>query len=841
MRNRFHPFVFASLTVSATVGLAAAAQAQPQPPQMTADASGLLADGPLNLALPESTMPAGYVSAIAAPVAVPTVEMSPAEASPTEASPAGDAWRLANLAPPSLAQRQPDEPLDVEQPPVPDEGEAPGLEGDGLILENEDLVDEEPILEGEDTTIEVVPRDEADPADIFDSTEPRDPAVEIELDGDDPFEDIEDIFESDDSGETPTEEEIPEAETPEDQPEDQPQIQEPSDDAQAEDEVRVLVAEVQVSGLSDRPELEDLVYQQIQTQPGRTTTRSQLQNDINAVFSTGFFTNVQALPEDTPLGVRITFAIEPNPVLREVDIAGSELADQDITLTFEGEELEVGQLADAIFAPQYGTTLNLLDFQEGIDRLNDVYEENGYVLAQILDARQISDSGVAVLEVAEGVIEDIEVKFLDDDGLEVDEDGEPVEGRTRDFIITREFDTEPGDVFNQQAIQDDLQQVFGLGIFDDVRVTLEPGEDPRNVDVVVNVIEGRTGSLAAGLGFSSSSGVFGSVSYQQQNLGGNNQSLGAELQIGEREFLFDVRFTDPWIAGDPFRTSYTVNAFSRRSISLIFDGGEDDVDLPNGDSPRVQRLGGAVSFSRPLDEWLGWDGWRASAGAQYQRVSIRDSDGGLEPEDEFGNDLSFSGDGTDDLFTLQLGAVRDRRNNPQQPTRGSLLRVGNEQSIPLGSGSILFNRLRGSYSFYVPADITGFTDGPEAFAFNVQAGTIVGDLPPYEAFSLGGTDSVRGYDAGDLAAGRSFLQATAEYRFPLFSIVGGALFADFGTDLGTGSDVPGEPGEVRDKPGTGFGYGLGVRVNSPLGAIRVDYGINDQGDGRVHFGIGERF
>ncbi|MGF1535176.1 MAG: BamA/TamA family outer membrane protein [Elainellaceae cyanobacterium] len=853
MRIRFHPFILASLTVSAVVGADPAVQAQPQPPQLTAAAGEILADGPLSSELPSMGMPPGYVSAIAAPLSVPIVEMSPAEISPAEISPvktrpAGEAWRLANLAPPILAQTEPaqtepaqiesNEPLEVEQPPAPD-------------------TDEESILEGEDTTIEVEPREDADPQDVFDTTEPRDPAIEIELDGSDPLEQIEETFDPDD---VPADEDAPAAEEPEadtPEPEDQPRLQIPSDEAEIE--VRVLVAEVQITGLDGRPELEQAIEQlretqQLQTQPGRTTTRSQLQSDINAIFSTGFFTNVQAVPEDTPLGVRITFALEPNPILREVDIVGSELADQDVALAYTREEvdedgntteveveLEIEQLADAIFENQYGTTLNLLDFQEGINELGDVYENNGYVLAQVLDARQVSDSGVAVLEVAEGVIEDIEVKFLDEDGLDRDEDGEPVEGRTRDFIITREFETQPGDVFNQQEIQEDLQQVFGLGIFDDVRVTLEPGDDPRNVDVVVNVIEGRTGSLAAGLGFSSSSGIFGSVSYQQQNLGGNNQRLGAELQIGEREFLFDVRFTDPWIAGDPFRTSYTVNAFSRRSISLIFDGGEDDVDLPNGDSPRVQRLGGAVSFSRPLNEWLGWDDWRASTGVQFQRVSIRDSDGELEPEDEFGNDLSFDGDGTDDLFTLQLGAVRDRRNNPQQPTSGSLLRVGSEQSIPIGDGSIFFNRLRGSYSFYLPASLTDFTDGPEAFAFNVQAGTVIGDLPPYEAFSLGGTDSVRGFDAGDLAGGRSFVQATAEYRFPIFSIVGGALFVDFGSDLGTGSDVPGEPAEVRDKPGTGFGYGLGVRVNSPLGAIRVDYGINDDGDGRIHFGIGERF
>ncbi|WP_371357269.1 POTRA domain-containing protein, partial [Hydrocoleum sp. CS-953] len=83
-----------------------------------------------------------------------------------------------------------------------------------------------------------------------------------------------------------------------------------------EGEPLVLVAEVVVIGV-DR-ELEDQVYQVISTQPGRTTTRSQLQKDINAIFATGFFRNVKALPEDTPLGVRVTFEVEPNPVLNSV-------------------------------------------------------------------------------------------------------------------------------------------------------------------------------------------------------------------------------------------------------------------------------------------------------------------------------------------------------------------------------------------------------------------------------------------------------------------------------------------------------------------------------------------
>ncbi len=585
-------------------------------------------------------------------------------------------------------------------------------------------------------------------------------------------------------------------------------------------EPRVLVGEVLVNGVEG--DLQNLVYQTIRTRPGRTATRSELQEDINAIFGTGFFSNVQATPEDTPLGVRVTFVVTPNPVLKAVRVEGNQVLPQ--------------KVVDDIFKDQYGTTLNLKQFQEGVKQVNKWYQDNGYVLAQVLDAPQVSPDGTATLAVAEGIVEGIQVRFLNKEGETTNAQGQPILGRTREFIVTREFDLKPGDVFNRNAAERDLQRVFGLGLFEDVRLSLNPGQDPRKVVVVANVIERNTGSLAAGFGISSASGLFGTVSYQEQNLGGNNQKLGAELQVGEREVLFDLNFTDPWIGGDPFRTSYTVNLFNRRSLSLVFDGGPNVVNLPNGDQPRVDRLGTSLNFTRPLA-----NGWVASAGIQYQRISIRDFGRNISPVDRLGNALSFSGTGTDDLTTLQFGAVRDLRDDPLRPTSGSLLRVGTEQSIPIGSGNIFLNRIRGSYSYYIPVTYTNFSPGPQALAFNVQAGTVFGDLPPYEAFALGGATSVRGYEDGSVGSGRSFIQATAEYRFPIFSVIGGALFVDAATDLGTASSVLGNPAGARNKPGSGYGYGLGVRIQSPLGPIRIDYGINDQGSSRINFGIGERF
>ncbi len=597
----------------------------------------------------------------------------------------------------------------------------------------------------------------------------------------------------------------------------------------AEPEPRVLVAEVVVEGPGLTPDLEDIVYGAIRTRPGRTTTRAQLQEDVNAVFATGFFANVTQVPEDTPLGVRITFAVQPNPVLRQVVIQtqppGSDRAIP---------EAEI----DRIFSSAYGETLNLRDFQTRIEALNEWYQEQGYDLAQAVGSPEISPDGTVILQVAEGIVEDVRVRFIN-------EDGEEVNGRTRPFIITREMRLGPGMVFRRETAQADLQRVFGLGLFEDARLSFSPGENPTQVVVNVEVQEGRTGSLAAGAGISSATGLFGTASFQQQNLGGNNQSVAAEIQVGTRELLFDLSFTDPWIGGDPYRTSYTVNAFRRQTISLIFDRGDPEVRLPNGDRPRIVRNGGGITFTRPLDpDPLSRSDWTLSAGFQYQGVSIRDANGSLSPRDSLGNLLGVTPNGQDILTMLQFGAVYDKRDDLLQPTSGSVLRLGMDQTLPIGAGQIVFNRLRASYSYFIPVDwinLTNDPNAPQALAFNIQGGTIFGTLPPYEAFSLGGANSVRGFGEGDVGAGRSYLQATAEYRFPVLAFITGALFLDYATDLGSGSDVPGNPAGIRNKPGSGFGYGFGVRVRSPLGPIRVDFGFSDRGDNRIHLGIGERF
>ena len=170
----------------------------------------------------------------------------------------------------------------------------------------------------------------------------------------------------------------------------------------SEPEPRVLVSEVLLTGVDG--ELKDLVYRTIQTTPGRSATRSQLKQDVTAIYNTGYFANIKVTPVDTPLGVRIIFDIQPNPVLKKVKLR--------IVPDSDAKQIIPPELLDSTFSQQYGKTLNWKDLQEGIKKINEWYSKNGYELAQIIGSPKVSEDGTVTLVLSQGIIESIEVKFF---------------------------------------------------------------------------------------------------------------------------------------------------------------------------------------------------------------------------------------------------------------------------------------------------------------------------------------------------------------------------------------------------------------------------------------------
>ncbi|MBD1844890.1 BamA/TamA family outer membrane protein [Cyanobacteria bacterium FACHB-63] len=582
-------------------------------------------------------------------------------------------------------------------------------------------------------------------------------------------------------------------------------------------DVVLTATDVQIVGAS--PELQQLVRVQIQTQPGGNVSTAQLQRDIATILGTGLFSTASFTTRTNPNGLSVTFQVQP-AIVRALNLVNA----QALTPT----------IANQFFQSQFGAPVSPTAINESIRQINTWYRQNGYSLARVIGVVP-NREGVLTVEVAEGTVSNIQIRFTDEQGRPTNDKGEPIRGRTRESFLQTQIQLKPGQIFQESVARQDLQRIFQTGLFTNGRISLEG--DARRTTVVYNLTEARSRALNVSGGINDDLGVFGSFSYSDNNFNGVGQQLGGNVSVGTRDVQFDGRFVSPYRATEPDKLGYSVSGFRRRGISRVFD--DETSRLANGDRVREGRFGGTVAVNRPIGE-----GWNGTLGVNYTRVSLRDQGGNVVRRDRNGAPLSFSGTGIDDLTTVNFTAVRDQRNNPVDPSSGSILSLTTEQSIPIGRGSILSNRLQANYSQYIPVNFFNLEktqNQPEVLAFNVQAGTTIGDLPPYNAFSLGGANSVRGYDISKLGIGRSFVLASAEYRFPIYSIIGGAVFADFGSDLGSANSVLGAPGEVRGLPGTGFGFGVGIRLKSPLGTIRAGYGINNQGESRIQFGFGEKF
>ena len=287
-----------------------------------------------------------------------------------------------------------------------------------------------------------------------------------------------------------------------------------------------------------------------------------------------------------------------------------------------------------------------------------------------------------------------------------------------------------------------------------------------------------------------------------------------------------------------------------------------------GDSIVLERTGGGFSFARPLNggQPLKKVPWSVLLGANFQKVKPIDYAGDKRPYGVASTNfkdgkapknevicVAYNCANENTLISFKSAVTYNNLDNSRNPTSGDYLNLGTEQFFSLGENSPTFNRTRVSYSRFYPVNWLKFHKGcgpktgdkldcPQTIGFQAKIGTIVGELPPYEAFCLGGTSSVRGWSSCDLGVARNFGEATAEYRFPIWRIVSGAFFFDAGSDFGSQSNVPGKPGKILEKPGSGISVGPGAVINTPVGPIRIEAASQDfSGNWRYNIGIGWKF
>jgi len=636
-----------------------------------------------------------------------------------------------------------------------------------------------------------------------------------------------------------------------------------SEEVNTDSDVNVLISEIVIQGWEDHPEgrkLELVAYDSMSIKPGSIINNEILKKDLDSIYASGLFSGVNFKAEDGPLGVKLIVKIVPNPIFRQIIIQPS---NKIITQTF----------VNKIFEKYYGSTLNLNELQESISLIKKWYVDRGYSLTKVSGPERILENGSIQLNIDEGIVSEIQIRFIGTDD-------EIRKGKTKEWVIRRELKTNSGSVFNRKILESDIKRLYGTSLFNDIKVSLKPDvQNSKRVIISLDISEQRTGSLTGGVGFSNSAGIFAQLGFKESNSFGRAWSTDLNLNFGNYSTTYNFSLYDPWIKEDKYRTAFKTNIFLSRDYPQEFnsiDNGKlyavNDKNSNSADSLSsivLENLGGGFTFLRPLN---GGDPfketpWRISLGMNFKKVNMIDSSGSKKPYATTKpttaniNEIICIGFSSEDgncpsentLVSVAAGGVYNKLNNNVNPSSGSLLRFGSEQFLPLGDNAPTFNRLRASYSWFTPvrlinltkeckSDVSANNDCFQTIGFQLKTGTILGELPPYESFCMGGASSVRGWGSCELSVSKSFAEVSAEYRVPIWRMISGSLFVDAGTDLGTQEDVPGKPGKLLDKAGTGFSLGGGVGIKTPLGPIRLDIASQDlSGNTRYTLGVGWKF
>lgn len=526
--------------------------------------------------------------------------------------------------------------------------------------------------------------------------------------------------------------------------------------------------------------------------------------DIQNLGNTGYFSEVNPIFTTVPEGVKLDFAVVVNPVVHGV--------------TFEGNSVYTSEVLTNYMALPQDQVLNSVYVGQKIQGINAAYARDGYMLAHV-DGVAVDDNGILHIRVVEGVVEDIIPAG---------------NKKTRDKVITREFVQKKGKPFNKFLVRRSVERVYNLGFFDDVNVRMLPGnENPNNVIIEVDVLEHKTGTVTLGAGYSKSDGLVGIIEFGEENFRGTGDKFKVHWEIGGKDNYknYQVSYLKPWI--DSKGTSLGFSYFNREDEYTDYNENGSEVAEYNKKS-----RGFNISFGRQTGEYTRdyltlesrkdeykWDdddssGYRydrnAGAGNRWDNGSYNFADDNYV-ENNFGR-----------INSATWQKVYDSRDNIYEPTRGRRISYTAQWA---GHG------LGGDFDFYKFTAETRMykkVGAKNVLAFRARAGFIQGDAPYSQLFTLGGADSLRGYE-DDQFRGKKMYNATLEFRFPLVKKVTGVLFAD----IGDAWDAPNVTW-YDSKKSFNYGVGAGVRVTTPIGPVKLDYGVGKD-ENKFHFSFGTQF
>nr|WP_314388241.1 outer membrane protein assembly factor [uncultured Fusobacterium sp.] len=579
----------------------------------------------------------------------------------------------------------------------------------------------------------------------------------------------------------------------------------------------IVISSVKFTGNSRVTTAELLDITQLKA--GEYFSRSRVEDAQRRLLATGKFSEVRPDAQVSNGKMALSFEVAENPIVKSIVITGN-------------HTIPISTIMSAL-TTKPGSVQNYNNLREDRDKILGLYQAQGHTLVNITDM-STDENGTLHISIVEGIVRKIEVKKMvtkqkgnrrtpNDDVL-----------KTKDYVIDREIEIQPGKIFNVKEYDATVDNLMRLGIFKNVKYEARsiPG-DPEGIDLILLIDEDRTAELQGGVAYGSESGLMGTLSLKDSNWRGKNQQFGFTFEKSNKDYTgFALDFYDPWIK-DTDRVSWGWGAYKTSY------GDEDSILFHE-----IDTLGFKVNIGKGLSK-----NFTLSLGTKVEYIKEKHEDGKLRKAN--GEKWYYKDknnwreiEGVDDkywLWSIYPYISYDTRNNYLNPTSGFYGKWQIEAGYAGGYKSGNFGNTTLELRTYHKGLFKNNT-----FAYKVVGGVTTNNTKESQKFWVGGGNSLRGYDGG-FFKGSQKLVATIENRTQLNDIIGLVVFADAGRAWKQNGR---DPSYTRDNNrfgrNIGTTAGVGIRLNTPIGPLRFDFGwpvgnkMDDDGM-KFYFNMGQSF
>lgn len=393
--------------------------------------------------------------------------------------------------------------------------------------------------------------------------------------------------------------------------------------------------------------------------------------------------------------------------------------------------------------------------------------------------------------------------------------------RTRDKVIRRNMTLDEQEVFDATALKSSTDRLRRLDYFEEINITPELSLMHENLmDIIVNVKEKPTGTFSIGAGYSSVDGMMFMGEISQDNFLGRGQRLAVQANLGGSSTRYNISFTEPHLNDSKLLFGFDLYDWERDY---------DDYDK--------QSTGATIRFGYPI-----WNRWNLFFYLGYEDTKLTNIDE-INTSDYILDSINIE---TTHFYTV--GITRDSRNKRYMPSKGSQHRISVKKAGDFLGGDSSFYKVEAMTSWYFPYRWDT--------VFHVKASvgyvdeTEVDKLPVYERFYLGGINTMRGFESGQISpvdpvyndkiGGDKMGFMNFEYIFPVAKDAGLSALVFYDTGFVYGEEEDWSLKDLRNSVGFGF------RWLSPMGPLRLEWGYNidpkdDEDQSLWDFSIGGSF